>query len=754
MDTHRSLGCSAVPLAQSLIFECHDDLKAQYGYLQCILPSMPNLERARQWLTRKFQPVEDTFAYLPLNEEKGELRLITFLEPPRGHEPVQCKLETVSLISLNSRYKEFSCTLEPANLSKRKLLSNWLQHNSQAPEKEPVSSDYHPPTEPLYRYTWGDYAALSYTWGLTSPETDRKIILNDKFVTVGKNLEIVLRALSVAQEFKNGFKLWVDALCINQVDDIERGCQVARMRDIYGDAYSVIAWLGEEENGSNEAIRLLYDLLDASKGNLGPEMEVKLQSEPQYLRTGWMALNQLMRREYWYRLWIIQEVVLGASGTIIRCGNMSIDWESFCHAIGFLYDYLWTIKDRLLKSEMISNGLTSKGMATTGLHLVHQDLWTLSHFEKEGTGRIGFGRLLDVAGSARSRDARDRVYGLLGMIDPSIESSLSLNYTTHPGEVFADIARLFIIHSGNLEAIREGNPWGGQKGPSWAADWTWNGRLRHSRLELPSGWTQFGPPHLQIAKPSLPYCASGESQMQVSYPANKLHLVCRGFVVDKIDGLTAREKGFATWERESIIQSKQRNSIYGSVAETAIALHRALLGDRQENGKDLNDALLHLPSSFGDTLPDFQRLGWNWFCQRKGYYYRYSVWRRKNKNFWLGEAQLGDYFTDKLPENAPEEDFKEAYSCFDRMCKGRRFMTTENGYMGWAPDNIYGTDENQTREGDLIAILFGCSTPVTIRPHGSKFQVLGGTYVQGLMEGEAMESLKSGLYHVQDFVFC
>lgn len=719
---------------------------------------MWNAGRAKEWIHRKLQPpAEDSFTYLPLNEQEGEIRLITFLEPPREHEPVRCKLETVSLTSLNSKYKDFASTLESANLSKRKVLSKWLQHIPQVPrsaEEELVSSSYHPPIEPLYRYTWGDYTALSYTWGLTSPETDRTILLNDKEMTVGKNLEIVLRALSVAQEFKNGFKLWVDALCINQVDDVERGCQVARMRNIYGDAYSVIAWLGEENNDSNEAIQLLYELLDASKANFGPTMEVKLQSEPRYLRTGWMALNQLMKREYWFRLWIIQEVVLGSSGTIIRCGDMSIDWGSFCHAIGFLFDYLWTLKDGLLKSEMRSKGLTSRAMSTKGLHLVHQDLWTLSHFEKEGTGRVGFARLLDVAGSAHSRDARDRVYGLLGMIDPSIESSLSLDYTTHPGEVYAEIAKLFIIHSGNLEAIREGNPWGSQNGPSWAADWTWNGRLRHSRLEAPSGWNQFGPPHLQIAKSTLQYHASGESRMQISNPTDRLHLVCRGFVVDKIDGLTAREKGFTTWERESIIQPKQRNSIYGSVADTAKALHRTLMGDREESDKELHETLLHLPSSFKDTLPEFQRLGWKWFCQRKGYYYRYEVWRRKNKHFWLGKQKLGDYFTDKIPEDASEEDFKEAYSCFDRVCKGRRFMTTETGYMGWAPDNIYGTDENQTREGDMIAIIFGCSTPITIRPYGSKFQVLGGTYVQGLMEGEAMGFLKSGLYKVQDFVYC
>ena len=63
----------------------------------------------------------------------------------------------------------------------------------------------------------------------------------------------------------------------------------------------------------------------------------------------------------------------------------------------------------------------------------------------------------------------------------------------------------------------------------------------------------------------------------------------------------------------------------------------------------------------------------------------------------------------------------------------------DNGYLGWAPDNIYGSEEDQTRKGDLIGIIFGCSTPIVIRPHGKLFKVVGEAYVQGLMDGEAME---------------
>lgn len=64
----------------------------------------------------------------------------------------------------------------------------------------------------------------------------------------------------------------------------------------------------------------------------------------------------------------------------------------------------------------------------------------------------------------------------------------------------------------------------------------------------------------------------------------------------------------------------------------------------------------------------------------------------------------------------------------------------KNGYMGWSPDNIYGSLRDRTMEGDLIAMLFGYSTPIVIRPcYGENFQVIGQAYVQGITDGGTME---------------
>jgi hypothetical protein len=173
-----------------------------------------------------------------------------------------------------------------------------------------------------------------------------------------------------------------------------------------------------------------------------------------------------------------------------------------------------------------------------------------------------------------------------------------------------------------------------------------------------------------------------------------------------------------------------------------------------ERATERHAAILNLPFLFTDALEQFERLGWRWLSSQEGYYFRWGKWRRANWNFRLMGRTLDEYFSEIIPDNASEYDYTEVYSCFDRTCKARRLMTTKNGYLGWAPDNIYGSDEDQARVGDKIAIILGCSTPIVIRPQGNHFLVLGEAYVQGLMDGEALEFLKSGQCEVQDFLFC
>ena len=66
----------------------------------------------------------------------------------------------------------------------------------------------------------------------------------------------------------------------------------------------------------------------------------------------------------------------------------------------------------------------------------------------------------------------------------------------------------------------------------------------------------------------------------------------------------------------------------------------------------------------------------------------------------------------------------------DELCRNRSFITTREGYIGLAP--------SETKPGDQICILLGCQMAMILRPaSSSQYQVVGESYVHGLMDGEA-----------------
>ncbi|EOA84348.1 uncharacterized protein SETTUDRAFT_61258, partial [Exserohilum turcica Et28A] len=82
------------------------------------------------------------------------------------------------------------------------------------------------------------FRALSYVWG---DQTDQRIIkVNGCTFKVNQNLFGALMGIVRSKTIV----IWIDAICINQKDDEEKGWQVAMMGDIYRKASKVFAWLG------------------------------------------------------------------------------------------------------------------------------------------------------------------------------------------------------------------------------------------------------------------------------------------------------------------------------------------------------------------------------------------------------------------------------------------------------------------------------------------------------------------------------
>ncbi|KAF2494355.1 HET-domain-containing protein, partial [Lophium mytilinum] len=84
------------------------------------------------------------------------------------------------------------------------------------------------------------YAALSYTWG-ASTETF-------PFQCDAQNLPVRENLLHALSQLKNQIDtpIWIDAMCINQSDEVEKMSQLQMMTDIYRSANKVLIWLGKE----------------------------------------------------------------------------------------------------------------------------------------------------------------------------------------------------------------------------------------------------------------------------------------------------------------------------------------------------------------------------------------------------------------------------------------------------------------------------------------------------------------------------
>jgi hypothetical protein len=100
-----------------------------------------------------------------------------------------------------------------------------------------------------------NYVAISYAWG--PPEPTAEIFVDGRNIKVRANLEAALRQFRTMRYFRQGGKIWIDSLCINQHDEEEKQRQVQIMASIYRNAGNVIVWLGPGTQTSDAAIAWL-----------------------------------------------------------------------------------------------------------------------------------------------------------------------------------------------------------------------------------------------------------------------------------------------------------------------------------------------------------------------------------------------------------------------------------------------------------------------------------------------------------------
>ncbi|KAK0112815.1 hypothetical protein ONS95_014544 [Cadophora gregata] len=271
------------------------------------------------------------------------------------------------------------------------------------------------------------YDALSYSWG-SSKDQHHDIWIDGFSARVRDNLYDSL--LSLRRKCHERV-LWVDAISINQSNDKERSSQIPRMGEIYEQADKVFIYIGAKSNNSRQAfsfVREIYKLMCP----YGPENDPELRkytllnfiNDPQNLHK-WWALDDLCKRRYWKRRWIIQEIAL-ASRRRIQCGEDYLDWEPF-EAVCQEIEKLPKPNDR---DQPFPSAVDS----------IRESLAT-RHASLRSQGRRTFSLqfLLEAFEHSRCKEPRDKIYAVLALADLSSPEPLIANYEKPLLEVYVDV---------------------------------------------------------------------------------------------------------------------------------------------------------------------------------------------------------------------------------------------------------------------------------------------------------------------------
>ncbi|CAI0650970.1 unnamed protein product [Colletotrichum noveboracense] len=124
---------------------------------------------------------------------------------------------------------------------------NDAQSAASLPKREWHEKVFRPPGFP-------ENEALSYTWGNASDPLPITLGSDGAQIMITRSCYGALRNLRLK---KSDRMLWVDAICINQKDGLEKSDQVRVMGRVYAASYRVLIYLGEETPSS----RLVFDEL-------------------------------------------------------------------------------------------------------------------------------------------------------------------------------------------------------------------------------------------------------------------------------------------------------------------------------------------------------------------------------------------------------------------------------------------------------------------------------------------------------------
>jgi hypothetical protein len=580
-----------------------------------------------------------------------------------------------------------------------------------------------------------EYEALSYTWGLEdrikphgfewegssdasswedvasetsdqASEAEPKLPSEQKYHIACNGLLIpVMRNLYVALQYLRYSAreriLWIDYICINQDSIEDKNSQVRRMDEIYRHASKVVVWLGLVTADTQVGIKSLRRLNENI--HLTTVFGKKPLSEDQ-IQTHIKPLVNLISRGWFQRVWVVQEVALSRH-VQVQIGDITLPWHTFITAARTIGNHLGCCSTILRPVMYDLDGDYLLSLRECFANILAIDIKTTKpDLTLHEALRIFYGRL--------ATDPRDKVFGILGLLDPD-RRLIDVDYGVKTPELYAATAAKVITESGDLSVLVDTDELAGNINvPTWCPDWT-------NISPLGVNFYHF-------------FNAAGASRATGTL-CTPLSLKLKGMVIDFVtdivpDNSTSQNDDGSSkdlqWEAfqqlkkwEDLVQMKfglDKEYLTGESYETAF-WHTVMTGLNRTRTARL------------DKKDD--RAAWD-------------SWRA-----WLSRHSSSPRALKAATARLTDASHISHNELLVEYLSTRWFFVTEDGYLGLGPVEM--------EEGDMVCVFAGGKMPFAVRAVDPSCEVcrdefcyafVGCAYLHGFMDGAAglIESVEEG----------
>lgn len=600
--------------------------------------------------------------------------------------------------------------------------------------------------------------------------------------------------------------LWIDAICINQGDNVEKGSQVAMMDVIYSHAETVVVWLGEEDFHTAGALKTMKALASV---NLNAFQEKpyfddydaftaydtlieagRIFAFPNIDAGEWRDYAAFLQRKWFERIWVLQEKVF-AKNTEVFVGPHKLSWNYIIEAASVLRQsglanplqalYLFAVDGY----DYYRNGTVSRLFEDRlNNYQIYADISQIS------TTPTNLETLLYHSKRLNATQPLDHVYAILGIWNSMRDESLGLDhirvdYSASIAEIYARATVLAIREVGDLSVlslVESRSSTTASALPSWVPDYSQKAGILPlmpwprdaSTRSLSKKWNasrgmafgnQFDADQKIIRKlPVQGFILDAIEDLGPTYQqidreyqwADLLQVLLNGYTQGQVSGRPSYYEGF--WR--TLIKDSFRHQPPGKETEEAFA---ALVIDRVRGIRTqvygLKESIQILQASKGDLVeieeqtrelddlePLLERIEGllQTLTERVP---QTSTWSRACEHCDSGKQNGAVVFEGSKDDDVNNGEYRAA--CMLRDIESSFWAAYSGRRLFRTKTGFFGISNQAIQEGDSVWILAGAATPFVLRNRNeSEWLVVGEAYTHGVMEGEAAEKSSDSLSNI------